>query len=155
MKRMRFLYVILGMILLTGSAPAADRGGKVEYVGGTVAEFENAPKGRLVTVNDRFLVFESDRVHYLVPWEDINLIEYGQKVNRRLLAAALISPVLALSKSRKHFLTIGFADEKGDQQALVFRVSKGDIRSLLVALEAKANLRVEYQDEEARKAGKG
>ncbi len=153
--QMRILYLILGALILTGSAPADDPGGKVHYVGGTVAEFEEDPKGRLITVNDRFLVYESDEVHYLVPWDNINLLEYGQKVSRRLLEAALISPVLALSKSRKHFLTIGFFDEQGAQQALVFRVSKSDIRSLLVSLEAKANLRVEYQDEQARRAGKG
>jgi hypothetical protein len=91
----------------------------------------------------------------LVPWDSINLLEYGQKVGRRLAMAVLISPMLALSKSRKHFLTIGFTDEAGSQQALVFRVDKNDIRSLLVSLEAKADMEVDYQDEAARKAGKG
>ena len=60
-----------------------------------------------------------------------------------------------LSKSRKHFLTIGYMDEEGKQQALVFRVDKGGIRSALVSLEARTGLKVQYQDEEARKAGKG
>ena len=136
-------------------APAAYRGGKVEYVGGTVAAMEKGPKGRLLTVNDRYLIYESKQVHYLIPWDSINVLEYGQKVGRRLAMAVLISPVLALSKSRKHFLTIGFRGEDGDQEALVFRVEKSDIRSLLVSLEMKADMPVEYQDEEARKAGKG
>jgi hypothetical protein len=38
---------------------------------------------------------------------------------------------------------------------VVFRVEKGDIRSVLVGLEARTGRRVEYQDDEARKAGKG
>jgi hypothetical protein len=38
---------------------------------------------------------------------------------------------------------------------LVIRVEKGDIRSVLTGLEARTGRRVEYQDGEARKAGKG
>ncbi len=152
---MRRLVCASALFLLALPAWAGPRGGKVEYVGGTVAEFESGPKGRLITVNDRYLIYESKKVHYLVPWDSINLLEYGQKVGRRVALAVLISPILALSKSRKHYLTIGFVDADGRQQALVFRVDKNDVRALLVALEAKADLRVEYQDEEARRAGKG
>jgi hypothetical protein len=151
---MRKVCLIAALSLLI-QASAAEYGGKVEYVGGTVSEVEHGPKGRLLTVNSRYLVYESKQVHYLIPWESINLLEYGQKVSRRLAMAVLISPVLALSKSRKHFLTIGFEATDGNQQALVFRVHKSHIRSLLVSLEMKADLPIEYQDDEARKAGKG
>jgi hypothetical protein len=67
----------------------------------------------------------------------------------------LISPVFLVAKRRSHFVTIGYQDAAGTQQAMVFEVDKGEIRSLLVSLEARTGLRVEYQDEEARKAGKG
>jgi len=67
----------------------------------------------------------------------------------------LISPLFLIAKRRSHFLTIGYADSDGRQQAVVLEVSKGDIRQLLVSLEARTGRRVEYQDEEARKAGKG
>ena len=50
---------------------------------------------------------------------------------------------------------VGYVDADGQQQALVFRVEKGDIRAVLTGLEARTGRRVEYQDEEARKAGKG
>ena len=63
--------------------------------------------------------------------------------------------MLLLSKSHKHFLTIGYVDTDGRQQALVFRVEKGDIRSVLAGLEARTGRRIEYQDAEARKAAKG
>ena len=149
---------VLCLLLLTALAPAAvaaGPGGKVEYVGGTVATLADGPKGRLLTVNDRFLVFESKNAHYMVPWDSVNLLEYGQRVGRRYAMAVILSPLLVLIKTRKHFLTIGFTDDEQRQQALVFRVDKNDIRPLLVSLEAKTNLEVEYQDEEARKAGKG
>jgi hypothetical protein len=60
-----------------------------------------------------------------------------------------------LSKKRQHFLTIGYTDDLGRQQALVFKVDKAHIRAVLVSLEAKTGRRVQFQDPEARKAGKG
>ena len=38
---------------------------------------------------------------------------------------------------------------------MVLQVGGDDIRPLLVSLEARTGRKVEYQDEEARKAGKG
>ena len=69
-------------------------------------------------------------------------------------AAILISPVLLLSKSRRHYVTIGYVDAADRQQVLVLRIEKGDIRPVLAALEARTGRRVEYQDDEARKSGK-
>lgn len=105
--------------------------------------------------DDQFFAFYSKKAQVRVPYDRINLIEYGQQVNRRIAMAIVISPLMLLSKSRKHFLTVGYADEAGKQQALVFRIEKGDIRATLVSLEARTGLKVQYQDEEARKAGKG
>ena len=38
---------------------------------------------------------------------------------------------------------------------MLFRIDKNAIRTALVSLEARTGLKVQYQDEEARKAGKG
>ncbi len=88
-----------------------------------------------------------------IPYRKIDTLEYGQHVSRRYAAAVLLSPVLLLSKSRQHFVTLGYTDAESKQQALVFRLGKGDIRSVLASLEARSGRRVEFQDEEARKAG--
>jgi len=80
---------------------------------------------------------------------------YGQRVGRRYAEAILLSPMFLLTKTRKHYLTIGFTDSQGKQQAMIFEVGKGDIRSLLVSLEAKTGRRLEYQDDDARHSGKG
>lgn len=69
--------------------------------------------------------------------------------------AAFVSPVFILSKHRQHFLTVVYEDDNGREQALIFRVDKDDIRSMLVSLEARTGRKVQYQDDEARKAGKG
>ena len=50
---------------------------------------------------------------------------------------------------------VGYTREDGKQQAPVFRVGTGDIRATLVSLEARTGLKIQYQDSEARKAGKG
>jgi hypothetical protein len=99
------------------------------------------------------LLFRCDKTETSIAYRKINNVEYGQNVSRRYAAAVLISPLLLLSKSRKHYITIGYADAEGKQQALVFRVDKGDIRSVLAGLEARTGRRIEYQDDEARKAG--
>ena len=83
------------------------------------------------------------------------MLEYGQKVSRRYIEAVIISPVFLLAKRRTYFLTIGYTDAAGKQQAMVFQVGSKEIRPILVSLEARSGRRVEYQDDEARKSGKG
>ena len=111
--------------------------------------------GAVELSDERYFAFYAKGAQVRVPYDRINLLEYGQKVDRRLLMAVVISPMFLLSKSRKHFLTVGYTDEDGKQQAMVFRVDKNGIRAMLVGLEARTGLKVQYQDPEARKAGKG
>jgi hypothetical protein len=142
----------LVLILLAGVCSfAAD----AKYVGGTVATLQTDSEGLLGATDDLFLEFRSKGRQLHVPYDKINLLEYGQNVSRRVIAAAVVSPLFLLSKKRQHFLSIGFTDSEGRQQAMVFRIDKDKIRALLVSLEARTGLKVQYQDEQARKAGKG
>ncbi len=127
----------------------------VEYVGGTVAKVESGAGGTIDVGDARYFAFYTKKAQVRIAYDRINELEYGQKVNRRLLLAIAISPVFLLSKARKHFLTIGYTDEDGNHQAMVFRVDKNGIRAALVSLEARTGVKIEYQDEEARKAGHG
>jgi hypothetical protein len=135
------------MLPMAGVEP----GVKIQVVGGTVGVKSD---GRLDFTGNETLVVLAAKSAIQIPYAKVNTLEYGQNVSRRYAEAVLISPVLLLSKSRKHFVTVGFQDTDGKQQALVFRVDKGDIRSVLAALEARTGRRVEYQDQEARKSGK-
>ena len=128
---------------------------RAEYVGGTVPALASGAGGAVELSDTHYFAFYARAKQVRVPYEHINLLEYGQKVDRRLLMAGLILPMFLLAKSRKHFLTVGYTDEDGRQQAMVFRVDKNGIRAMLVGLEARTGLKVEYQDPEARKAGKG
>ena len=134
---------------------AASSGGRAEYVGGTSAQFKEKSDGRMLIDSERLFRFQAKGKTVEVPYEKINVLEYGQKVDRRYLSAVFISPLFILAKTRKHFLTLGYEDAQGKQQALVFRVAKSDIRSVLVSLEARTGRKIQFQDEEARKAGKG
>ena len=126
---------------------------RVDYVGGTTPEIGSGVSGRIELTDDRYFAFYSGKEQMRVPYAKVNLLEYGQQVDRRLVLAAVVSPMFLLSKSRRHFLTVGYTDERGMQQAMVFRVDKNSIRAALVALEARTGLNVQYQDQEARKAG--
>jgi hypothetical protein len=128
---------------------------RAEYVGGTAARLESGVTGSIEVGDEQYFAFYTKKAQVRVPYSRIDVLEYGQKVDRRLLMAVVISPMFLLSKSRKHFLTVGYQDESGHHQALVFRVDKNDIRATLVSLEARTGLKIQYQDEEARKAGRG
>jgi hypothetical protein len=130
-------------------------GGHAEYVGGTITQIPPGCHGMVQAVDDQFFVFYSGKASWRVPYQKINLLEYGEKVDRRYIAAVLISPLFLLAKKREHFLTVGYADDEDRQQAMIFRVSKDDIRAMLVSLEARTGRKVEFQDDDARKSGKG
>jgi hypothetical protein len=146
---------IAGMILLCSLAVATDKGSAAEYIGGTLDSIPSRTSGTIVTNETQSLVFQTHQSVVRIPYERINQIEYGQKVDRRYIEAIFLSPLFVLSKKRAHFLTVGYETEEGQQQALVLRVDKNAIRAVLVSLEARTGRKVTFQDEEARKAGKG
>ena len=145
----------LALLALSSLLQASGNGNRVLYVGGTVAGVPTKSDARLELSQDDILTltFRGSALH--VPYKDVNTLEYGLRVSRRYMEAVLISPVFLVAKRRTHFLTIGYADSNGKQQAVVLQVGKDEIRPLLVSLEARTGRAVEYQDEEARKAGKG
>lgn len=142
-------------VLLAITAVGAAPGVKTQFIGGTPPGIAAKSKARMDYSGTEELVFHCGNSDFRVAYRKVNTLEYGQNVSRRYAAAVLISPILLLSKSRKHFVTLGYEDSEGKQQVLIFRVEKGDIRAVLAGLEARTGRRVEYQDDEARKAGKG
>jgi hypothetical protein len=152
---MRGAISTLVLLLAPLIALSGGNGSRAEYLGGTRADIPQNSSGEIRLSDQVYFIFISKKTEVKIPYERINLIEYGQKVSRRYISAVLLSPLLLTAKKRQHFLTVGFQDNDGNQQAMVFRVDKNDIRMTLVALEARTGQRVEYQDEEARIAGKG
>lgn len=138
--------------LLAVIASSTEAQTSVEYIGGTASQVSSGTQGSISLADDHYFAFYAGKTQMRVAYDRIDLVEYGQQVDRRLALALVISPIFLLSKSRKHFLTIGYSGEDGKQQAMVFRVDKNSIRSTLAGLEARTGLKVQYQDEQARKA---
>lgn len=151
----RFRSLLLLALAAVPMLQAGGQGSRAQLVGGTLAAVPVKSNARLDLTDNSVLVLRFARQEVRIPYQKVNTVEYGQNVSRRYAAAVLISPMLLLSKSRKHYVTLGYVDDDGRQQALVLRVEKGDIRAVLTGLEARTGRRVEYQDDEARKAGKG
>ena len=143
------------LLALSSLLQAGGNGSRVLYVGGTVADIPQKSSGRIELSGKDSLTLEVRDRSIRVSYQNVNTLEYGMRVSRRYMEAILISPVFLIAKRRTHFLTIGYTDSDGVQQAIVLQVGKEEIRTLLVSLEARTGRRVEYQDEEARKAGKG
>jgi hypothetical protein len=143
-------------------AACASAQGHADYIGGTAARIDSGTSGAIDVSDPHYFAFYGKKTQVRVAYDHINILEYGQKVDRRILTAALITlanpaagMLLLLGKKRSHYLTVGYTDEDGAHQALVFRIDKNGIRATLASLQARTGVRIEYQDEQARKAGPG
>jgi hypothetical protein len=142
-------------LALSSALLAGDTGDRVRYVGGTISVLPTKTAGVIDTREEDVFLFQSKGVTVQVPYDKINVLEYGLRISRHYAEAILISPVFLLSKKKTHYLTIGFTDDHGRQQAMIFQVGKNEVRAMLVVMEAKSGRRVEYQDDDARRGGKG
>lgn len=148
---------LLAVIVASVTVGAVDSK-KAEYVGGTITGIQEEAGGNLDTTTEAQMVFTPERgkdPSLMIPYKNITGLEYGQKAGRRVGAAILVNPLLLFSKKRKHFFTIGFKDKDGKEQAIVLELGKDIVRTTLTIIETRSGKDIEYQDEEARKAGRG
>jgi hypothetical protein len=146
---------LVALLVFAPLLQAGDIDTRAQYVGGTVPGVHSKSDVRIDVQQPDVMLLRAGRTSFEVPYKDVTNLEYGVRVGRRYVSAVLISPLFLIAKTKKHYLTIGYTDKDGVEQAIVLQVGKDEIRSLLVSLEARTGRRVEYQDDEARKAGKG
>jgi hypothetical protein len=147
---------LIFLLFLAVTAGAAVRpGGPAKCMGGTLPMLRTGMNGEVLTGTPDAFVFVASSGTVRIPYDKINLIEYGQDVGRRVVLAWVISPIFLLLKSRKHFITVGFQDAEGRQQALVLRLDKRIVRSTLATIEARSGRTWTYQDQDARKYHRG
>ncbi len=128
---------------------------KTMYVGGTVNSIKEGSEGTSSAKDEKNFVFKYEGGQFSIPYDRVNDLEYGQKAGRRLGLAIAITWMALFSKKRKHFLTVGFKDDNDKQQAAVFELGKNIVRVTLASLEARTGKKIEFEDEEARKSGRG
>jgi len=145
----------MALLVFAPLLQAGDNGARALYVGGTVPGVQSKSEMRIDLEQPDAMKISCGKSSFEVAYRDVDTLEYGMRVSRRYMEAVLISPLFLVAKKKSHYLTIGYTDKDGRHQAIVLQVGKDDIRPLLVSLEARTGRRVEYQDEEARKAGKG
>jgi len=150
----RFIAAATLCVLALSAVGQAVGGKKAEYIGGTLSGIPEKTEGTFSTQSETEAVFETKNAKIAIPYASITGLEYGQKAGRRVAVAVLVSPLALFSKKRKHFLTITYKDEKGTEQAAVLELGKDIIRTTLTVMEVRSKKEIEYQDDEARKAGR-
>lgn len=150
--------IIVGVVmsLIGGSLAMAVDGDKAMYVGGTLTGVKEKAEGPFNTKNETAIQFSTKKDGSInIPYDNITGLEYGQKAGRRVAVAVLVSPFALFSKKRNHFLTVSFTDAAGKEQSAVFELGKDIVRTTLTVVETRSGKKMEYQDDEARKHGKG
>jgi hypothetical protein len=151
LKRACLLSALLACGLLIAAQPGRVR---AYLIGTTVGEFTQKCDLRIDLTNDREILFVTHQLTLHVPYDKVNMLEYGQHASHRIIAAIFIHPLLLHSIARKHFVSVGYVDAHGHQQVVFMQVDKNDLRAALAELEAKTGQRTEYTDDEAR-SGRG
>jgi hypothetical protein len=145
----RFLPIILIVCFCFGLLWAGVDSQKTIYVGGTVSSIKEQTEGVSSTSDEKVFLFDYGKGKLQIPYDRIESLEYGQKVGRR----GGIASRWIISKKRKHYLTIGYKDENGQEQSAVLELGKDIVRVTLASLEARTGRKIEYQDENAQKSG--
>lgn len=156
MHRRKFFLVTVSLANATSPALLAGvPSKKAVYRGGTLPSPKPPAQGEVSVTDTQEFVFRHRSGELRVPYDAVNSLEYGQKTGRRLGLSIALSPLFLLSKKRRHYLTLGFLDAaSSQQQAMIFELGKDIVRITLAGLEAQTGLRVEFEDEEARRSSR-
>ena len=131
--------VLCFVIPVTAFASAGGYG--VMYDGGSLPDLKAGTKIRMYLEGDKIRFTQEGKDLIVVPAASVTEISYGQDVHRRVGAAiglAVVSfglgALLALSKSKKHYVGITWAD--GDKKGgFALQCDKNDYRGILAGLE--------------------
>jgi len=138
---MKKLIAILLCFLFPISAVAGETSYKIIYDGGSLPESKAGSDMKLFIEGNNIRIVRDKSDVVVIPAAAVTEISYGQDVHRRVGAAigvALVSfgigALLALSKSKKHFVGLTW-DNSGQKGGLAFQADKNDYRGLLAGLE--------------------
>lgn len=138
---MRRLTAILMCLFFPFAAFAGDNGYKIGYDGGSLQNAKAGTEMRLVIDGSNIRIIKERSEIAVIPAAAVTEISYGQDVHRRVgaaIGAAVFSlgigALLALSKSKKHFIGLTW-DDGGKKGGLAFQADKNDYRGLLAGLE--------------------
>jgi hypothetical protein len=139
--RMKKLLAVLLCILIPTAAFAGDNSYKIVYDGGSIPNIKAGTDAKLYIDADRIRIMRGKQEIANIPAAAVTEISYGQDVHLRVGAAVGVAiftlgvgALLALSKSKKHFIGLTWAD--GDKKGgIAYQADKSDYRGLLAGLE--------------------
>ncbi len=131
---------------------AGDNSYKVVYDGGSLANAKSGTDMKL-SMDGNFIRIKKGKDEVVViPASSVTEISYGQDVHRRIGAAIGVAvfslgigALLALTKSKKHFVGITW-DDNGKKGGFAFQADKSDYRGLLAGLEGLTGKRAVDSD---------
>ena len=135
------LLAIFLCVLFPISAFAGENSYKIAYDGGSLPDSKAGVEMKLFIEGTNVRITQDKKEVIVIPASSITEISYGQDVHRRVGAAIGVAvfslgigALLALSKSKKHFVGLTW-DDNGKKGGLAFQADKSDYRGLLAGLE--------------------
>jgi hypothetical protein len=138
---MRPLLAVVLCVAIPLAAFAWETSYKVTYDGGSLPDLKSGTGMRLFIEQDKVRFVRDGKDVITVPASAITEVSYGQDVHRRVgtaIGLAVVSlgigALMALSKSKKHFVGLTWAD--GDKKGgLAMQCDKNEYRGILAGLE--------------------
>jgi len=138
---MRKVLALIMCLVFPLSAFAGDNSYKIAYDGGSIPDAKAGTGMKLYIDGNNIRVMKDKTEVAVIPAAAVTEISYGQDVHRRVGAAIGVAVVsfgigalLALSKSKKHFIGLTW-DDGGKKGGFAFQADKNDYRGLLAGLE--------------------
>ena len=104
-------------------------------------------KGNLVLDNDTIrLVKKNGTEYFSLPTDAVTDMFYSRVSGRRIKTAIFVSPLLLLTKGRKHYVTITFDDPRASG-AVELRLDKKNYMGILRSLEQVSGMSMQYDQE--------
>ncbi len=130
--------VTICLLLATCLPVGAVENGQVMYEGGTVGSMKRGAMGRLDTASQTLLTFEYPGGNLVIPYAKIDSYEISEEVARHLGALPALAVILVRKRQRRHFLRVGYRDERDVSQVAVFEVPKQTPRTLAAVMQTRA-----------------
>ncbi len=138
---MRGFIAILLCVAIPLVGFAAETGYHVTYDGGSLTDVKSGNGIKMYIEQNQIRLAKGKHDLVVIPASSVTEVSYGQDVHRRVGAAiglALVSfgigALMALSKSKKHFVGITW-DDNGKKGGLAFQADKNEYRGIIAGLE--------------------
>ncbi len=108
---------------------------------------EEGDKGNLVLDNDTIRLVKKNGMEYFsLPTDAVTDMFYSRVSGRRIKTAIFVSPLLLLTKGRKHYVTITFDDPQASG-AVELKLDKKNYVGILRSLEQVTGMSMQYEQE--------